>query len=100
MRTIHLLMLIIAIISLLTQKIFSYQIKYKLNKKNLINNYNNYDNNNNNIFNNIRSNTKLHDIPSFLTSADFTRVVNIASNYIQPIIDGPIGNFIKTINDF
>lgn len=89
-------MLIIAIISLLTQKIFSYQIKYKLNKKNLINNYNNYDNNNN-IFNNIRSNTKLHDIPSFLTSADFTRVVNIASNYIQPIIDGPIGNFIKTI---
>ena len=96
MRTIHLLMLIIAIISLLTQKIFSYQIKYKLNKKNLINNYNNYDNNNN-IFNNIRSNTKLHDIPSFLTSADFTRVVNIASNYIQPIIDGPIGNFIKTI---
>jgi Kef-type K+ transport system membrane component KefB len=96
MRTIHLLMLIIAIISLLTQKIFSYQIRYKLNKKNLINNYNNYDNNNN-IFNNIRSNTKLHDIPSFLTSADFTRVINIASNYIQPIIDGPIGNFIKTI---
>jgi Kef-type K+ transport system membrane component KefB len=89
-------MLIIAIISLLTQKIFSYQIRYKLNKNNLINNYNNYDNNNN-IFNNIRSNTKLHDIPSFLTSADFTRVINIASNYIQPIIDGPIGNFIKTI---
>ena len=96
MRTIHLLMLIIAIISLLTQKIFSYQIRCKLNKKNLINNYNNYDNDNN-IFNNIRSNTKLHDIPSFLTSADFTRVINIASNYIQPIIDGPIGNFIKTI---
>jgi len=86
-------MLIIAIISLLTQKIFSYQIRYKLNKKNLIYNYDN----NNYIFNNIRSNTKLHDIPSFLTSADFTRVINIASNYIQPIIDGPIGNFIKTI---
>lgn len=89
-------MLIIAIISLLTQQIFSYQIRHKLKKKSLINNYINYDNNNN-VFNNIRSNTKLHDIPSFLTSADFTRVINIASNYIQPIIDGPIGNFVKTI---
>ena len=85
-------MLMITIILLLTQQIFSYQIINKLNKKNFISNYNNNYNNNNNI----RINTKLHDIPSFLTAADFTRVINIANNYIQPIIDGPIGNFIKT----